>query len=177
MSSAHRLWLGGASDAAVLAGLHAEAMSDAWPAPAFASLLARGEAFVLLGAMDGVAEAQGFILMRVAADEAEVLTFCVANVARRGGLGMALLRLASEMAGLRGATRMFLEVSEDNRGAAALYQKNGFDVVGRRSAYYRNGSQAADALVMRKAILTLGPSAEAGIAPFFQDGPESTKRG
>ena len=45
---------------------------------------------------------------------------------------------------------MFLEVSERNSGARALYQKSGFVEVGRRGAYYRQGSLAADALVMRR---------------------------
>jgi ribosomal-protein-alanine N-acetyltransferase len=120
---------------------------------------------------------QGLILVRVAADEAEVLTFCVAEGARRRGLGTALLEAACEMAQSREGAQMFLEVSEDNPGAMALYQKSGFTVVGRRAAYYRHGSLAADAIVMRKSLSTVCPPANEGLAPSFPAAPESTKRG
>ncbi len=114
----------------------------------------------------------GFVLVRIAADEAEVLTFCVANGARRRGLGATLLDAACNIARDRGGVQMFLEVSEGNPGAFALYQKRGFSVVGRRAAYYRDGLLAADAVVMRK---VLSMAANAGLAPSFQSAPESTK--
>lgn len=153
----------------MLARLHAGAIADAWPEPSFASLLSREETFVLLGAANGSDDAQGFILMRCVAEEAEVLTFCVVEGARRGGMGAALLEAACERVRGRGGVQIFLEVSQDNSGALALYQKSGFVAVGRRAAYYRHGSSAADALVMRKAISSVSPS--------FQVAPESTKSG
>ena len=105
---------------------------------------------MLLGPRPDASSDEGFILIRVVAGEAEVLTFCVAEGARRCGLGHALLEAACEVARSRGSSLMFLEVSERNSGARALYQKSGFVEVGRRGAYYRQGSLAADALVMRR---------------------------
>jgi [ribosomal protein S18]-alanine N-acetyltransferase len=156
VSSSHRQWVGGIQDAAVLAQLHAGSMEDAWPEAAFRSLLERAEVFVVLGAREAVPVAEGFILVRIAADEAEVLTFCVSKHARRAGLGALLLEAAIDLARRRGCVQMFLEVSEGNAGAFALYQRSGFAVVGRRAAYYRHGLLAADALVMRKSNL-IGP--------------------
>jgi [ribosomal protein S18]-alanine N-acetyltransferase len=156
----------------VLARLHAGAISDAWPEAAFASLLERPEVFVLLGSTSVEPVADGFVLVRIAADEAEVLTFCVADGARRRGLGAMLLDAACNVARDRGGVRMFLEVSAGNPGAFALYQNSGFSVVGRRAAYYRDGLLAADAVVMRK---VLSIAANDGFAPSFQTAPESTK--
>lgn len=151
MSSRFRIWPGGVTDAALLAKLHAPAFDDAWPEPAFASLLAQAEISVLIGAL-GSAAAQGFILVRNAADEAEVLTFCVAEEVRRHGLGGALLEAACGTARERGAAHVFLEVAANNAAALGLYRPSGFAEVGRRAAYYHRGPDASDALVMRRIL-------------------------
>lgn len=151
MTHGPRIWRGDASDAALLARLHAPAFPDAWPEEAFRSVLVREPVLVLLGARDGGA-AEGFIVIQALAGEAEVLTFCVTAAARRGGLGRALLRAAFDAAVARGAQEMFLEVGEANAAAVALYQGEGFVTVGRRAAYYRHGDQPVDALVMRKVL-------------------------
>ena len=135
--------------AATLAALHGPAFPDAWPEPAFASLLERAEVMALLGTA-GDAAAQGFILVRSVAGEAEVLTFCVAEAARGRGLGRALLEGACEAVRQSGATEMFLEVGERNAAAITLYGQAGFLAVGRRGAYYHHGADASDAIVMRR---------------------------
>lgn len=151
MSISLRIWRGGRSDAALLAALHAPAFADAWPEPAFASLLERSEVVVLIGALAEGA-AQGFILVRTAADEAEVLTFCVAESARRNGLGRALLEAACRAAREGGAANIFLEVGARNEAALGLYRGMGFAEVGRRAGYYHHGDDASDALVMRRTL-------------------------
>lgn len=150
MSGSIRIWQG-ASDAALLAALHAPCFSDAWPEAAFASLLERAEVTVLLGAA-AEGPPQGFILIRTVADEAEVLTFCVAESVRRQGLGRALLDAACDAARVRGAVHAFLEVGAKNEAALSLYREAGFVEVGRRGAYYQHGPEASDALVMRRIL-------------------------
>jgi ribosomal-protein-alanine N-acetyltransferase len=152
VSAPFKIWAGSKADAPMLAKLHAPIFPDAWPEAAFASLLERPEVVVLLVRRNTSKAAEGFILLRIVGDESEVLTFCVAHDARRGGLGGALLGSASETSRERGAERMFLEVSEINEAALKLYRGAGFSTVGRRAAYYRHGPDAADALVMRKAL-------------------------
>ena len=151
MSARPRIWQGGRSDAALLAALHAPAFADAWPEQAFASLLERDEVVVVIGAL-AEGPAQGFILVRTVADEAEVLTFCVAQEAQRRGLGRALLAAACRVARERGASHVFLEVGARNDAAIGLYRGMGFLEVGRRAAYYHHGHDASDALVMRRVI-------------------------
>ncbi len=149
MSASPRVWRGGVADAALLAALHATAFPDAWPEAAFASLLERDEVCVLIGALDDKA-AQGFVLIQTVVDEAEVLTFCVADAVRGRGLGRALLDAACDAARARGALQMFLEVGARNGTALELYRRAGFVEVGRRGAYYHHGANASDALVMRR---------------------------
>ncbi len=134
-----------AADAAEAARLHAAAFppAESWGADAIALMLGLPGAFGLL--QPGL----GFILARVAADEAEVLTIAVAPEARRQGLGGRLLAAAMAGAVARGAASMFLEVADRNAPARALYEAAGFTGVGLRKRYYPDG---ADALVLRREL-------------------------
>src|SRR5665647_1140093 len=91
------------ADAPDLAALHALAFDHPWTAPEIAGLMAAG-AFALR-------TDQGFILIREAAGEAEVLALAVAPAARRQGLGRALLDAAIARLG---PAELFLEVAADN---------------------------------------------------------------
>jgi ribosomal-protein-alanine N-acetyltransferase len=125
-----------------LAALHAEAFETPWDAAALSALLASPGVFA-------VEQPDGFILIRVVADEAEILTLAVRPVARRSGLGARLVEAAVVRAAALGAERMFLEVAEDNVAARALYARAGFHEAGRRRGYYsRNDGSREDALVL-----------------------------
>ena len=132
----------GPEAAELLAALHGASFppQDAWGPDALRLMLEMPGAFGLLAA-----EA-GFILARVAADEAEILTLAVHPAARRQGLAMALLETTALAAAARGAAALFLEVSAGNAAAQALYAAAGFAEVGRRRRYYPDGS---DALVLK----------------------------
>jgi [ribosomal protein S18]-alanine N-acetyltransferase len=125
-----------------LAALHADAFADSWSASAFRDLLA-APGVTALAANDG------FILLRTVADEAEILTLAVAPTARRAGLGSGLAAAAADAARARGAVRLHLEVSAENRAARALYAGQGFTETGRRVRYYADG---ADALTLVLAL-------------------------
>jgi [ribosomal protein S18]-alanine N-acetyltransferase len=128
-------------DTAPLAALHAACFPDAWTAQAIADLLATSGTFAFHAA-------DGFVLVRVAAGEAEILTLAVAPAARGKGLGRALLQAAISKARALGAQAVFLEVGTDNPAARALYAALGFVKVGMRKAYY----QGRDALVLRLSL-------------------------
>jgi ribosomal-protein-alanine N-acetyltransferase len=127
-----------ARDCARMAELHACAFADGWDAAAFRDLLGSPGVRALLAP-------DGFIVVRTAADEAEILTLAVAPGARRAGLGRALAGRAADLAREQGAMRLYLEVSAANVAARALYAALGFTEIGRRARYYADG---ADALVL-----------------------------
>lgn len=135
----------GAEASAALAALHAEAFPPAerWGADALRLLLEMPGAFALL------VPGEGFVLARVAADEAEILTLAVVPAARRRGVGGRLLAAALARALAGGAATMFLEVSVANEAARALYGAAGFAESGRRRRYYADGS---DALVLSRRL-------------------------
>lgn len=75
----------------------------------------------------------------VAQDEREILYIETASDRRRRGIARALLRhFLSDCAG---AT--YLEVRESNQAALELYRQCGFEVLGRRSAYYSHPVETA----------------------------------
>jgi len=134
-----------AADAALLAALHCECFDIAWSEESFVSLLADGCTLALLATrMESVA----FIVIRVAADEAEILTVATIPSARRSGLARNLIQAGATAAAAQGAVRLCLEVSEKNVAAQALYRSLGFSRIGARKAYYRGPSGVEDALML-----------------------------
>lgn len=78
----------------------------------------------------------GFAMVRQVLDEVELLLIAVAPLARRRGVGQALLRGVIGEAASTGAARLHLEVRAGN-DAARLYTAAGFVKVGERRGYYR----------------------------------------
>lgn len=124
------------------AEMHRRCFAESWDAAALAALLAMPGAFGLMLAEPPA----GFVLARVAADEAEILTIAVLPEQRRAGLGGRLLDAAAAAARQAGAAFLFLEVAADNSAALALYRSRGFAAVGLRADYY---GQNRDAVVLR----------------------------
>jgi ribosomal protein S18 acetylase RimI-like enzyme len=93
----------------------------------------------------------GFILSRLIAGEAEILSVAVASSRRGTGVARRLLDLhLRRLAGL-GVRAVFLEVGEDNGPARKLYQRAGFREVGRRDGYYPDPKgKSTAALVLRR---------------------------
>jgi ribosomal-protein-alanine N-acetyltransferase len=129
------------ADLAALAALHAGCFAAAWNAAAIGALLATPSCYAL-------SSKDGFIIARVAADEAEILTLAVDSTARRRGLGRALVMAAAAHAQSLGAAAMFLEVDDTNSAALSLYDRLGFVRVAVRKGYY----DGSDALVLKAAL-------------------------
>jgi [ribosomal protein S18]-alanine N-acetyltransferase len=135
-------------DAAGMAALHAASFRRGWSDGEFRSMLA-DKAVIAHRAMHGN-RLCGFIISRIATDEAEILSVAVVRSAQGRGLGRELLILhLRRLAGL-GVRRVFLEVGEDNEPAIRLYNRVGFEQVSQRAGYYQGeaGRQTA-ALVLR----------------------------
>jgi ribosomal-protein-alanine N-acetyltransferase len=133
-----------AGDAAALAELHAHGFDEGWDAEVFEAFLASPTCFGILAERAGAAV--GFVLLRVVADEGEILTLAVAPEWRREGVGTLLMRNGLAAACDRGARRIVLEVAVDNGAAQHLYRALGFVAVGVRHRYY--GRDDADILAL-----------------------------
>ena len=140
-----------ATDLDDLARLHALCFAQAWPASEFGRLLAMPGAFLVIARSD--AEAAGFLLGRLASDEAEIISIGVAPSHRRRGIAARLMARADDHLRGCGALSLVIEVDQDNSAAVGLYLKHGFESVGRRSGYYKQpDGTRADALVMRRQL-------------------------
>ena len=127
------------ADKSVIAEIYAVCFEETWAVAAVDDLLqAKGcWAFILeinKGPKDKLAV--GFVLARSVLDEAEILSFGVDPAFQGRGYGKKLMQDAISAAKHRGAVTVFLEVSEDNHLAQILYRNCGFEVIGRRKAYY-----------------------------------------
>jgi len=136
-------------DAAAIATLHGKSFHGGWSDGEIESLLLDRNV-IAHRAMVGRGLV-GFILSRMAIDEAEILSVAIVPARRGRGLSRRLLDLhLRRLAGI-GVHRVFLEVDEGNLPARKLYARAGFRDVGRREAYYsdQRGRNAA-ALVLRR---------------------------
>jgi [ribosomal protein S18]-alanine N-acetyltransferase len=132
-------------DAAAVAHIHAASFGRGWEEDEIHRLLLDG-AVVAHRAMVRRTMV-GFIMSRMAVDEAEILSVAIAPPRRGRGLSRPLLDFhLRSLAGL-GARTVFLEVDERNAPARRLYGGAAFHEVGRRQGYYQGG---AAALVLRR---------------------------
>ena len=95
-----------------------------------------------------LASENGFIVWRVVADEAEIITIGVTPEKRHTGIAGAMILLMEQELKKAGVVNVFLEVSEVNVPAKNLYKKYGFEPTGKRPKYY----DGIDAIIMSKRL-------------------------
>lgn len=92
----------------------------------------------------------GYAVMMLVLDEVHLLNITVLPELQRRGLGSALLGHLFDLARMRSATRMLLEVRPSNASGQALYKRHGFAEIGRRRDYYPAQAGREDAIVMTR---------------------------
>jgi ribosomal-protein-alanine N-acetyltransferase len=139
----------GPHDGAALAALHGASFRHGWSEDEFERLLL--DRSVLAHRATLGHRPVGFIISRIAAGEAEILSVAVARAQQGRGLAHRLLDLhMRRLAGL-GVRTVFLEVDDDNVPARRLYARSAFRQVGRRDGYYPRPERVAGAaLVLRR---------------------------
>ncbi|HEY4191983.1 MAG TPA: ribosomal protein S18-alanine N-acetyltransferase [Mesorhizobium sp.] len=141
------------ADSDALSVLHREDFVRPWTGAEFSTLLAQDTVFGY-GVREvghGAKAPVGFVLARLAAGEAEILTVAVARSHRRQGLGWRLMDAVLRELHAQRAEALFLEVDETNAPAIALYRRLGFREVGKRANYYQSTERGPNgALVMRR---------------------------
>lgn len=141
-SSTIEIRTAGPFDVEAMAAIHAACFAKNWSANEIAQFLGMPGCLSLLVSASPGESAQGFLIVRSAGDEAEILTLAVESSHRRHGLARALLAAAAAYLRAAGAKRLFLEVDAANAPARGLYQSLGAVAVGRRPRYYEHGADA-----------------------------------
>jgi ribosomal-protein-alanine N-acetyltransferase len=133
------------ADASAMAAVHGASFRRGWGEDEIRRLLL--ERNVVAQRITAGGKLIGFILSRLAAGEAEILSVAIAPGWRGRGISRQLLDVhLRRLAGI-GVRTVFLEVGEQNAPACRLYRRAGFQEVGRRQGYYDGG---ATALVLRR---------------------------
>ena len=86
---------------------------------------------------------RAFLVARFTAAECELENLVVAVAHRRRGFGLQLVQSLIATARQRNVVQILLEARESNTAARALYEKVGFELNGRRKAYYSHPEEDA----------------------------------
>jgi ribosomal-protein-alanine N-acetyltransferase len=95
----------------------------------------------------------GHGVINVIIDEAHLLNITVKPESQGRGLGLALLEKLMQRAYELNGRECFLELRASNQSAYRLYERYGFNEVGRRRDYYPAVGGREDALVMACTLL------------------------
>lgn len=140
----------GVERSAECAAIHAASFAHPWQEADFEQLFVTPGVWGDGAIGDKDERLAGFVLSRIAADEAEILTLAVAPQWRMRGVASNLLAPHLSSLAANRAGRVFLEVEEKNTAALALYAKFGFKQAGERKSYYRTADASPKgALIMR----------------------------
>ena len=90
----------------------------------------------------------GYVGSQTVLGESDVMNVAVAPDCRRKGIGNLLVEELTELLKKDGVYKLTLEVRVSNDPAIALYEKLGFQVLGRRPNYYSHPKE--DAWIMGK---------------------------
>jgi ribosomal-protein-alanine N-acetyltransferase len=119
-----------------------------WSMANFVDSLASGYQAWVLRDTDG--ELLGYFLLMAIVDEAHLLNVAVSAERQGQGLGRFLLNQAVACARGLGMESVLLEVRPSNTRALEIYQRYGFQTIGKRKGYYPAANQQReDAIVMR----------------------------
>jgi len=133
------------TDLITVATIEQAAYEFPWSPGIFRDCLLAGYSSVVL---EHGGKVVGYGIVSVAAGEAHLLNLALSESARRMGHGRRLLEHLMEISRRAGAEGMYLEVRPSNLRALALYERQGFEVLGRRRGYYRARGGTEDAVVL-----------------------------
>ena len=133
------------NDVLAVAAIERGAYDFPWSAGIFRDCLLAGYVSVVLEEAGGLV---GYSIMSVAAGEAHLLNLALSDAVRGRGYGRMLLEHQLAHAEAAGAESMYLEVRPSNETALKLYERAGFETLGRRRGYYRARYGTEDAVVL-----------------------------
>ena len=117
-----------------------------WTETGFFSFLIRDDTLFLVAEEEGII--LGYVGILISFDESEITNVCVAESARRRGIGRALLEELIRRMNEKGVTVIHLDVRVSNVAAISLYRSLGFEQDGLRKGYYELPKE--DAMLMSR---------------------------
>ena len=133
---------------AFVAEMERQCFSDPWSEKSVASELNNPLSLWLIAEVDGVVA--GYVGSQTVLDSADMMNLAVSQSFRRQGIGERLVNCLVEALKEKGVKTLLLEVRVSNEPAKELYQKLGFEIVGKRPRYYEKPRE--DALILRKEL-------------------------
>lgn len=140
----------GVAASRLLSEMHADIFDEGWSATSFAEMLGTPGTHAAIASDGG--EPLGFIISRLAADEAEIISIGSRSNVQRRGVARQLLERQIALLAAEGVRLLFLEVAASNAAAQRLYAGCGFTEAGRRKGYYKRDGGAEDAIVLRREL-------------------------
>lgn len=148
-----RPWVEG--DLGAIVRIEDASFADPWTEAQFRQEFAISHSRCLVAEDGRGGEIAAFCLCWVVADELHLLILAVEPAWRRSGLGRHLLGAMARWVVAEGVETVSLEVRPSNTVALAFYENLGFELVGRRRGYYRNGEDAELFIASIEELLTL----------------------
>lgn len=133
---------------AAVAEMERQCFSDPWSEKSVASELDNPLSLWLIAEADG--EVAGYVGSQTVLDSADMMNLAVSQDFRRQGIGERLVNCLTDALKEKGVKTLLLEVRISNEPAKQLYQKLGFEIVGKRPGYYEKPRE--DALILRKEL-------------------------
>ena len=96
----------------------------------------------------------GYWILQQVVDELHLLNFTISKSYQGRGIGTKVLRqLIENQRSEQGISSIYLEVRESNIAAQAVYSKCGFQQIGERKHYYRNGLHEREKAILMRCII------------------------
>ena len=133
---------------AAVVEMERQCFSDPWSEKSVASELDNPLSLWLIAEADGVVA--GYVGSQTVLYSADMMNLAVSQDFRRQGIAEQLVNSLTEALAEKGVKTLLLEVRISNEPAKQLYQKLGFEIVGKRPRYYEKPRE--DALILRKEL-------------------------
>lgn len=133
---------------AFVAEMERQCFSDPWSEKSVASELDNPLSLWLVAETEGAVA--GYVGSQTVLDSADMMNLAVSQDFRRQGIGERLVNCLTDALKEKGVKTLLLEVRISNEPAKQLYQKLGFEIVGKRPGYYEKPRE--DALILRKEL-------------------------
>ena len=136
------------NDSVRIAELEQEIFTDAWTQTGIEETFVQSHSVIVVAEEDS--KIQGYCILYVVLDEAEIARIGVTERVRHGGVGSLILQFGEKICKEKGVERLLLDVQEGNLPARKFYEKHGFLVDGIRKNFYDNPKE--DGVLMSKSL-------------------------